>query len=842
MKKKLALLVAFCAVAVLLQAASGIVLQTQAAPLPPSHRVPVFKVGSCVSTPPYYFVDNKGKYSGITEGYVNILEKRSGLALSRVRCTDATRLFTAVTFGDVDIVPLVERTPDLLKRMDFVFPYIQQPTVIITKHNAGFGQNLESLVGKRVVLEKFSGVKEYLENLFGNKIEVHTSTAGAYGILNSILSGDADATVLDLAVANHMLKFDQFKHFTISGYTNYVAVRGFAVSKKQPLLRTKVLETLNTITSEEQKKLHERWVSTKPVPFWQDERLIGWILMLIGGSLAIVTFILGWNESLQSTVKKRTASLEAVNNMLLRSIGSSTEYETKQICLQQFKQVMQAEHAFCGAVSDDYLHVRSATGKVPERPIHLIGVAAADKTNAVQFTLTEKVQKQFSLPNYIALKEFHTHNAAPVFIAVVKDEAFSADELLILNSLVPAFEQVLRQKQAELSLVEKDKQILRAQRMESLGTMAGGIAHDFNNILGAIIANGEMIQMFHQTEDEGVETKIESILTAAYRGRDVVRQVLDFTRPKGETIAPLWLDSVIVETEKMLRVSLPHSIQIDLDLEQAVPIMGNATQVSQIIMNLCMNSVHAMEERGGQIVMRLCSNEAIPQALLNEAGVSRKDAVLLQVQDTGTGIPAEALERVFDPFFTTKPVGVGTGLGLAMVSSIVTSYNGYVGIISNVGEGTTINILFRKADELPVVADVAVQGEPDHGVGRILYVDDDEELLFSYTEILEKIGYAVQPMVDAKQALERFKQSPNVFSMVLSDYNMPEMRGDEFASKVKEIRPDLPVILCTGYSSNFDERKASGLGLSAILNKPVSIKELAETVGQFLEPERKAAS
>jgi len=371
--------------------------------------------------------------------------------------------------------------------------------------------------------------------------------------------------------------------------------------------------------------------------------------------------------------------------------------------------------------------------------------------------------------------------------------------------------------------------------MESLGTMAGGIAHDFNNILGAIIANGEMIEMFHEVKDEGVRNKVDAILTAAYRGRDVVRQVLDFARPSGESVKPVSLEAVIKETERMLRASLPQTLDIKLDLEDDVVVMANPTQVSQVIMNLCMNSAQAMGDQGGTIAMTLKTGSRVPADMVRGLELGERGAALIQVRDDGPGMSAEVLDRIFDPFFTTKPPGEGTGLGLAVVSGIVSSYGGAIKVDSAECRGALVSIVLPLSDA-DVGAEEGKWGSGDHGVGRILFVDDEEELLKSYTEVLEKFGYVVQAMNRAATALELFQENPEAYSLVLTDYNMPGMAGDEFSRNIKEVRPDIPVILCTGYSSRFDERKAEGLGLAALLKKPVSIRELTETVGQFIAP------
>jgi len=795
-------------------------------------------VGTCLISPPYEFVGDKGEYAGITADYVRLIKGKLDGPFKRIRCTDEERMFKAVTLKDVDIIPLVERTPELLETMDFVFPYIQQPTVIVTRDGVDFGGSIESLRGRTVALLAYAGVRHYLDKLLGDQVNMLLISGTPTSVLDAVMIGDADAAILDLAVATHYLERSRFKTMKIAGFTDYVAVKGLAVRKGLPELRSKLLNAFASISPEDHAELRERWLTRKTVPVWKDDRLIAWTLIILGIGLGAVTLVLGWNMSLQSTVRKRTSTLEAVNNMLMDSLACSTEQETCEICLEQIRKAMRARVAFLAVKRGDDLELRAVTPDVPADPMFIcIGEKDFPELDtAHQIDLSECGEQCENMPHHLVLRAFKNSDSEVFVAGVAKDEEVSDESLVVFDNLVPTFEQVLRKKQVELSLLEKDKQILRAQRMESLGTMAGGIAHDFNNILGAIIANGEMIEMFHEVEDEGVRNKVDSILTAAYRGRDVVRQVLDFARPNSESVKPLRLDELIIETERMLRASLPQTLDIKLDLEEDVVIMANPTQVSQVIMNLCMNSAQAMSEQGGSIQMSLKTGYQVPTDMVRDLDIDAKDAALMQVSDDGPGMLPEVLERIFDPFFTTKPPGEGTGLGLAVVSGIVSSYGGAIKVDSTEGRGTTISIVFPLTDVVPFDESSDSLGDGDHGVGRILFVDDEEELLNSYTEVLQKFGYVVKSMNSADAALDLFRQAPGAYSLVLTDYNMPGMAGDEFARKIMEIRPDLPVILCTGYSSRFDERKAEGLGLAALLKKPVSIRELTEAVGQYIAP------
>ncbi|NDV23320.1 transporter substrate-binding domain-containing protein [Desulfovibrio sp. JC022] len=808
----------------------------ETAALESDHAPALIKLGTCMNSSPYEFVDNKGNYSGITADYVRLLSKKLGREFKRTRCTDQERMFLAVELGDVDFIPLVERTPELLKNMDFIFPYIQQPTVIVTREKSSFGKTLSSLKGKTIALPYRAGVRTYINKLYGNNISLLSINGPPSSTLEAVLIGDADAAVLDLAVAANLLERERFEDMEISGFTDYVAVRGMAVRKGMELLRTELLTALNSVSPEEQSEIHERWFTPETVPFYKDDRLIAWTLIISGLCLGGFALILGWNTSLKSVVRKRTATLEAVNNMLMQSITASTEQDTCEICLARILEAIQAELAFLAVQTDTGLDIRCTSPGIDFDflPIHTETVKETCEDQNGQIDLNTCAGRNYGIPRHLMLVRFRNSNREQLVAGIARDEIFSDESVLVFKSLVPTFEQVLSRKRAELRLLEKDKQILRAQRMESLGTMAGGIAHDFNNILGAIIANGEMIEMFHQPEDKGMTEKVSAILTAAYRGRDVVRQVLDFARPRNESAKPLKLDGLIKETESLLRASLPQTCKIDLDLEDGVVVMANSTQISQVVMNLCMNAAQAMDKEGGEIKIGLRTGNRVPQDLISGTDIDPERAVMMRVRDNGPGMEKEVLDRIFDPFFTTKPPGEGTGLGLAVVAGIVTSYGGRIKVDSTPGKGTEFSISFPMCEDIPA-DDAEDFKDSEHGSGRILFVDDQQDLLESYTEVLEKFGYSVNPFSDPLLALAAFKNNPGSYSLMLSDYNMPGMSGDELSRKVMEIRPELPVVLCTGYSSRFDESKAEGLGLAALLKKPVSIRELNEAVAKFID-------
>ncbi|MEJ5359163.1 MAG: PAS domain S-box protein [Desulfobacterales bacterium] len=388
-----------------------------------------------------------------------------------------------------------------------------------------------------------------------------------------------------------------------------------------------------------------------------------------------------------------------------------------------------------------------------------------------------------------------------------------------------------RKKEAE-EKSRLESQLLQAQKMEAIGALAGGIAHDFNNILSAIIGFTELAML---AEGKAEEYLRES-LKAAKRAKDLVRQILSFSRQGGEERAPVSVALVAREVVKFLRASVPATIEIRLRGEKtAATVLASSVELHQILMNLCTNAVHAIGDGAGLIEIEIepCEIGAAKRTEFPELDPGRY--VRLVVRDNGHGIPAAILDRIFDPYFTTKEKGVGTGLGLAVVHGIVKKANGTVRVASEPGRGTQFEILLPQIDFTRPQEEEAAVAPLLGGKGRILFVDDEAMLAELGGRILEKLGYEVVTRTSPLEALELFKRRPLDFDLVVSDQTMPGMTGDLLARELLKIRPGLPIILCTGYSQRIDERRAREKGIRALVMKPILVHEIDAAVRSALD-------
>jgi signal transduction histidine kinase/CheY-like chemotaxis protein/HAMP domain-containing protein len=378
-----------------------------------------------------------------------------------------------------------------------------------------------------------------------------------------------------------------------------------------------------------------------------------------------------------------------------------------------------------------------------------------------------------------------------------------------------------------------EAQLRQAQKMESIGTLAGGIAHDFNNILFPIMGYAEMAR--EELPDKSPpRTYIGEILRATGRARDLVQQILTFSRQTEHETRPLQVQPILKEALHLLRASIPANIDIRRHIDaHCGPVMGDPSQVHQIVMNLCANAHHAMQPDGGRLGVRLEEVSISPEDAECDEALSAGRYVRLTVSDTGEGIPPADLERIFEPYYTTKEQGKGTGLGLSVVHGIARRSGGTVTVYSEAGKGATFHVYLPL---IPVEADEKewTPQPPPSGTERILVVDDEAPITGMLEQMLTRLGYQVSVRTDSQEALGLFQRDPDRFDLVLTDMTMPNLSGVQLTRALLDIRPHLPVVLCTGFSETVSEEEARAAGVRAYLMKPVVRSQLARAIRQAL--------
>jgi PAS domain S-box-containing protein len=378
------------------------------------------------------------------------------------------------------------------------------------------------------------------------------------------------------------------------------------------------------------------------------------------------------------------------------------------------------------------------------------------------------------------------------------------------------------------------KRLQQSQKMESIGTLAGGIAHDFNNLLFPVLGNSEILK-YEMPEDDPLQENIHEIITATLRASDLAQQILTFSRPESNQIQPVELHPIINEVLKLMRSTIPTSIRIKQDIEKDCGIIkADPTHIHQIIMNLSTNAYHAMEKDSeGELKVSL------KKVHIDKPNISPDiepgDYACLIIADTGSGMDEGTMAKIFDPFFTTKEQGKGTGMGLSVVHGIVTSLKGAMQVSSTPGESTEFRIHLPLSENTAKKEESISIEQVQTGTERILLVDDEKAIIKMEKPILERLGYKVSAHNNSEEALIAFEKEPENYDIVITDMAMPNMQGDILAGEIKKIRPDIPIILCTGFSDKISKEKAQEMGFEGFLLKPIKLENLSIKIRRVLD-------
>jgi PAS domain S-box-containing protein len=494
--------------------------------------------------------------------------------------------------------------------------------------------------------------------------------------------------------------------------------------------------------------------------------------------------------------------------------------------------------------TDDFIGVSTLDGRVMylnSAGIRMVGLHSIEEARSKYiFDFAPELQKELMINTIIPivqkhgfwkgqelLRHFETGAEIAVDIHVFAVKATNSSEPMGIAT-------VMRDMTQEREI---ERRLRQSQKLEAIGTLAGGIAHDFNNILSAIIGYAELALM---NIDEGTEsyTDITEAIKASNRAKELVARILTFSRQYHEELQVVHIADIVGEAIKFIRASLPSTITISQSLPQEnAYVMADPVQIHQILLNLCTNAAHAMRERGGKL-------DIIVDIVAVDAGYSSSHTELTEgeyvriiVTDTGTGIPPNVLDRIFEPYFTTKKAGEGTGLGLAVIHGIVMQYRGTITVSSKVDHGTTFTLLLPKHDGTGET-EPAANRQLRNGTERILIVDDERSISSILERNLSRLGYHVTAMTDPDKALALFSNDPDAFDIIISDMTMPGMTGDKMAGRMMEIRPDIPVILTTGYTDIITPSQAMENGIAAFLMKPLSIEDITRTIRSLSLRER----
>lgn len=796
----------------------------------------VFQSASELDYPPFAVVRPDGTPDGFSVELLKEVAKAVDIEIN-ITVGPWHEIKKRLEDGDIDVLPLVSWSPEREHVFDFSAPYLRMSTIaIFVRKGERTIHDYVDLKNKEVMVMRGDTVHEYA--LKANLSDKLILTENFEDALKLLSKGEHDAVIVQQLVGFELIKklgISNLVNIKVSQETSLRPVSKkvsdfeqkfcFAVKKGDTVLLGLLNEGLAIVFANgTYDKLYSKWfTSILPQPPVPIALLIKSLLFIFVPLMLILAMIGIWylrrevnrktNSLLQAMISRRHAD-EQYRALFTKMLDGFALHEI--ICDEndkpvdyRFLAVNPAFERMTGLMSAGIIGKR-VLEVLPDTETYWIdtyGKVALTGESIIFENYSKSIGKYFAVTSY-----------QPEYMQFA----------VIFQDITD--KKIAREKEQKLRI-----QLQQAQKMEAIGTLAGGISHDFNNILAPILGHAEIL-MEDASQDSSLYSSLSEIYKAALRARELVKQILTFSRQDSTEIRLMKIQPIIKEALQLIRSTIPSTIEIKHNIsKECGAVKADPTQIHQIIMNLSTNAFHAMENTGGELSVTLTEVELSPNDLAVGIDINPGVYACLQIADTGVGMNRDVIEKIFDPFFTTKKKDKGTGLGLSVVHGIVRSMNGTINVYSEPGRGTKFNIYLPVIKDFFKEDDVQLKGGIPKGSGRILLVDDEQAIAEMEKKMLERIGYDVTSRVSSVEALEIFRLNPYKFDLVITDMAMPKMAGDKLSTELIKIRPDIPVLLCTGFSNDRAKDMADLPGIRDIMMKPVIMKDLADKVRELLD-------
>ena len=791
--------------------------------------------------PPYMLL--KPELSGISVDYLSAVARRYGFKVEFL--PDLIGFAAAVR--DVagprqhfDLILTFTRTPEREKQFAITVDYLTAPWVVYARRDSPYIIGLESLGGKTVASEKGFVITNKIKSDYP-AIRI-LEVAKSEDALLAVATGQADAYVGNLANSSYFIKANRLDNLVVTAPTPYgINTQAMAVRNDWPELAGLINKGIAAMTTEERGAISQKWGAVEFRP--RTDYTLIW--QILAASILILLAFLYWNRKLaleiarrkqaEMSVRESAAQLSAERDLLEQRVRE----RTATLGLSEAR-LRRAELA--AKTGNWELRLDNQTIVASEGAARIYGLTA----DTIELKTIQSMTLDECRPNLdSALKALLEHDKpydVEYKIRSGDGELKDLRSMAILDReqhvLFGVVQDITERKQLEVQLRD-------SQKMEALGTLAGGVAHDFNNALAAIIGNVELARQ-DVGPDHVALVSLDEIGKASRRAKDLVQQILTFGRRQKLERRPTSLALVVVESARLLRATFPAGVELKVDCKADVPaVLADATHVKQLLLNLCTNALHAVQDQGqpGLVEISLSAHSAdgVPHNGPERRSIGERTPLregryaCLSIRDNGPGMDEATRARIFEPFFTTKTVGKGTGLGLSVVHGIVKTHVARIEVESAPGQGSAFRIYFPATDAPAEEPEQSKSGGgPVDGAGkRVLYVDDEEAIIFLMKRLLERQGFRVSGYTDPHEALEAVRSNPYDFDLAVTDYNMPGLNGLEVSHALKQIRADLPVVLASGYITEELRANAPAAGVSELIYKPNTVDDLCEAVARY---------
>ncbi|BHH84873.1 ABC transporter substrate-binding protein [Desulforhopalus sp. 52FAK] len=765
--------------------------------------------------PPYVILKDDTDPEGITIDYLNLIAERTGVTFDFVHSgkTFPQALDSLKKHQGVDLMPIVVRTPERAKSILFSKDYLRTPYMIFMRADEKkIVSSLEDISDREIALIQGAAQYETMKKEYPNiKLKLFDTDIKA---LEAVSNKQADAYIGNMTMASYIVLNKGLLNLKIvapSPFGDQVAAMG--IRNDWPELNSIVDKGLASITPDEQRAIYNKYITVHYDKATTAE-YVKWILIVAGIASGLLLLFFFWNRILAKQVVARTTELKE-SETKYRNVLESTSTVPWELDLSS------GVFTFMGIQIEKILGYPADSWK--DMAVWAERVHHEDRDAAILFCETETEKGQDHDFVYRSLHADGSYRWIRDVVSVIEGENGP-------ETLVGFMHDITEQKELALEKEQLQKQWEQSQKLEAIGTLAGGIAHDFNNILSIIVGFSGLAKE-NSSKGSEIYEDLSEVLKAAQRAKELVQQILAFSRQSQINSVPLEPGLIVKEALKMLRSSIPTTIQIHENIDKDCgTVVVDPTQIHQIMLNLCTNAFHAMEDEGGTMTVALKRADIVP----SELPESVLGYIELLVSDTGKGINKETIPKIFDPFFTTKEQGKGTGMGLSIIYGIAKEHGGGVTVESEMGKGTTFHVYFPRFEDTPTPAPIS-GSDILGGTERILFVDDEENITKIVKGMLEKAGYTVTVKMDSFEALKIFQNQPDEFDLVITDQTMPGMTGLDLSKRMLQKRPEIPIILCTGYSSIVNEEIAKAQGIKEYISKPFTRDTLHSLIRKVLD-------